>query len=214
MVAFVAGGTDLFNQMVFGQPSQNDIAFFNNNFQNFMNANATNGHTSGTAFFNAIKDNIRLPDFNRLKEYANRVTKKLSGIWADDTVIMELPTLVDLQFPNRNMIRWMMANPTVRKLYHANQCEGYGDKYIDLQPGVIGEQHFDYQCVTQGMPIYDEEEENIVWPTYCETFDEPENSVNQLTISEKADIIDSWTHMDYWLKRKQEDPTSQYSAML
>lgn len=208
MVMFVAGGVDAFNATVYAQPTQQDMNFFQENLNTFY---STLGNI-GQNFFGNMQHRLESVDFGKLKEYTQAVARRVSNFWESDT-IRPLRNLADLQFPPNAMIRWQMANPDVRALYHKGLCEGYGDDYIDLQPGVKGDDHHDFQMVMHGMEQYDEDG-NIFFTSYDETFDEPENSVDFLSMDERVDIIESWYATSKQLKKMKDDPTSKYSGML
>ena len=44
-----------------------------------------------------------------------------------------------------------MAQPDIRSLYHKGHCDGYSDTYVDMEPGLVGEQHYDYRRVMDGV---------------------------------------------------------------
>lgn len=208
MATHVAGGVDAFNSYVYAQPSQQDIEFFNRNNQTFYE---TIGQT-GMAFFDGVRDRMQTIDFGRLQEYAQAAMRRVSSFWDTDT-IRPLTTLADVQFPPDMMIRWQMANPDVRTMYHKKLCAGYDDKYVDFQPGVSRHEHHDYQRVMHGMEQYDEEGE-LCFVMYDETFEQEEDSVDYLSMSERCDIIQSWNTTTAFLNRMKDDPTSQFSGML
>lgn len=208
MTFHVAGGVDAFNSYAYAQPTQSDMDFFERNSQTFYETMGQYGHQ----FFDGIRDRMQTIDFTKLREYTHAITRRVSSFWDSDT-IKPLTTLSDIQFPPNQMIRWQMANPVARKLYHGKLCAGYDDKYVDLQPGVIGDDHHDFQMVMDGMEQYDSEGE-LYFVSYDETFSEEENSVNYLSMSERVDIIESWNVTTRLFSEMRDDPTSQYSGML
>lgn len=208
MAVFLDGGVDVFNALSFAQPSQKDIAFFNNNIQTLTQ---TIGQ-SGQQFFSGLQDRLQVLDFDHIREYAQAAARRIANYWQTDT-IRPLESLVDLQFPPNQMIRWQMANPNVRELYHQDLCAGYGDKYVDLDPNVSGEYHPDYRVVMHGIEQTDDDG-NLFWESFDETFDNPELSVNQLDHLDRVHVLMSWQQTDYYLSQQKEDPTSQYSGML
>lgn len=208
MVMFVEGGVDAFNASVYAQPTTQDLNFFQDNITTFYSTLGAMGQN----FFNDVRDRMETVDFDKLKQYTQSVARRISSFWETDT-IRPLRELADIQFPPSTMIRWQMANPDVRELYHKGLCEGYGDKYVDLQPLVKGDDHHDFQMVMHGMEQYDDDGE-LYWTSYTESFDEPENSVELLSMDERVDIVESWYVTSKYLKQMKDDPTSQYSGML
>lgn len=208
MATHVEGGVDAFNSYVYAQPTQQDMDFFSRNSQTFFD---TLGQ-QGQQFFNSVRDRMQTVDFNKLREYTTAAARRVSSFW-DTDVIRPLTSLTDVQFPPNIMIRWQMANPKVRSLYHNKLCAGYDDKYTDLQPGVVGHDHHDYQMIMHGMEQYDDEGD-LCFVMYDETFEEPELSVEYLTMNERVDIIESWNVTSGFIDKMRDDPTSQYSGML
>ena len=209
MATYVRGGVDAFNSHVYAQPSQQDIAFFENNTQTFFD---TIGQ-SGYQFFHDLRDRMQTVDFGKLKEYTQAAARRVSTFWDTDS-IRPLTTLTDIQFAPQAMIRWQMANPDVRKMYHKGLVAGYDDLYKDYYPNVSGHDHVDFQLVMDGVEQYDEDGD-IMWVSYDE--DEivnDEDSVNHLSLSERVDIIESWNVTSDFLARMKEDPTSRFSGML
>lgn len=208
MPTFVSGGVDAFNSYVYAQPTQQDLDFFDRNSQSLFE---TIGQ-SGYAFFDGMRDRMQSIDFNKLTEYTQAAMRRVSSFW-DADVIRPLNTLADVQFPPDVMIRYQMANPIVRNKYHHKLCAGYDDKYVDYQPGVVGHEHHDYQMVMHGMETYDEHGD-LCWVMYDETFDEEENSVDYLSMTERCDIIQSWNITNRFMNEMKDDPTSRFSGML
>lgn len=209
MATYYSGGVDAFNSHVYAQPTQQDIMFFENNTQTFFD---TVGQT-GQQFFGAMRDRMQTLDFAKLREYTQAAARRVSTFWDTDNV-RPLTSLVDIQFAPNAMIRWQMANPDVRELYHKGLCAGYGDLYKDWYPDVSGHEHHDYQMVMDGMEQYDEHGD-IMWVSYDE--DEvlhDEDSLNFLSMSERVDIIETWNVTSKILKEMKDDPTSRYSGIL
>lgn len=213
MVQFVSGGVDVINNFFYAQPTEQDVNMFQQNHYNILQRMTHNvGQTIGN-FYNTVVDQIRTINYDSLKNFARNIERKVFGYWESDEVIIPLYNLHDLQFPPHNMIRFLMANPTVRTMYHQNLVAGYDDKYVDLEPGKVGHDHYDYQMVMQGMEYVDEEGD-VCYTTYEDLYEGTENSVEHLTHSERLDITKSWETMNGYLEAMGEDPTSQYSGML
>lgn len=215
MVMAVAGGIDVLNNFFYAPSTENDVRMYQQNINSLHERMNTGTITSTFAnFYNNVVDQIRTIDFETVKDFTRSVGRKVFGFWENDTAIIPLNTLADLQFPPQNMIRWLMANPVVRQKYHQKLVAGYDDKYTDLEPGLVGEDQHDYRMVMNGME-YEDEEGEICYTTYDETFDDcPEESVDKLSLSERLDIVDAWDLTNKYLELMQDDPTSQYSGML
>lgn len=212
MVQYVEGGLDVMNAFFFAQPTENDVRMFQQNQQTLLQRINSNVVQPLTDFYQTIKSQVQTVSYDRLKSFARNMERKLFSFWESDDVIIPLTTLEDLQFPPHNMIRWLMANPVARAKYHKQEIAGYDDKYIDLAPGKIKDDHLDYQMVMDGLEVPGDEEDEVLYTTYIN--DENPELMDELSLSERLDIINSWEHMNYYLGKMEEDPTSQYSGML
>lgn len=209
MVAFVEGGTEMFNSLMYAPPSNADIAYFQNNQQSLLQT--AGGYAKN--FINSMVDRFQLIDYEKLQMYTDAVTRRISDIWNIDT-IRSLHDLVDIQYPPNQMIRWIMTNPNVRELYHKGKVAGYDDAYVDMAPGISGHDHHDYQMVMHGMEVWNEEDEDYEFVQYHTEFVEEENSLDRLTMSERVNILETWSRTDHYIEQGKEDPTSQYNGML
>ena len=110
------------------------------------------------------------------------------------------------------MQRWIMANPDVRKLYHEQRIDGYSDTYEDIHENSIGESHYDYRRVMNGIVVdNDDEEADYGWSsvTYFEDLAEEDR---ELRIDEQYDILSSWHYLQRYLAVGKEDPTSLFNG--
>ena len=108
------------------------------------------------------------------------------------------------------MISAIMAEPTLRRMYHQQQVDGYSENYVDVQPGKVGEDHYDYRRVTNGVFMQDEDGE---WSakTYYEDLLEGSGEFDFL---EQVDILRTWEQMRIQLAKRKDDPTSRWNSSL
>jgi hypothetical protein len=101
------------------------------------------------------------------------------------------------------MQRWIMAEPTVRTLYHKQECDGFSDTYKDMSPGIVGEQHYDYRRVMDGVI----QEDGDSW---CAKFymDDLVEGDTPLIFRDKMDILSTWERVTMYIAAGDEDPTS------
>lgn len=81
---------------------------------------------------------------------AEALTNKLRVSLRSDS-IRHLQTVGEIQTAPDSMIRGIMANPTVRQLYHDGILNGYGERYVDVHPNAVGVNHRDYRDYTSGV---------------------------------------------------------------
>ena len=104
------------------------------------------------------------------------------------------------------MQNFIMANPTIRELYNNQLCDGYNGTYIDIDPGYIGDTHYHYRRVMDGV-IQDIEDADGNYQWIAKTYmDELFHGDRELDISEKSKILATWEVMDLFIKQRK-DPT-------
>lgn len=141
-----------------------------------------------------------------------RVKRAISGIdgrWSDNFMIALTSTAALQQAPVL-MHRYLMAQPDIRSLYHKGHCDGYSDTYVDMEPGKIGEDHYDYRRVMNGVV---EETEDGGWG-WTEYFEELIPGDTELDDYDQGVILRSWDQLAASVFEAKEDPTSIYGGEL
>lgn len=87
----------------------------------------------------------RLTDVS-IGRQARSVVRSLAGMLGGDR-IQPIESYTGLQMARPVMQQYIMAEPSYRKLYHEQRCNGYSDSYVDLEPGRVGEAHSVYRRV-------------------------------------------------------------------
>jgi hypothetical protein len=128
----------------------------------------------------------------------------------DQDVIRPLTTLGEIQNAKLQMQRWIMAEPGTRELYHQGRCDGYSGSYVDVFPGLVRAQHYDYRRVTQGL-VMDDEDGGWHYTTYLDDVHEGDR---ELELHEQATIVNVWDIVRSIRERGQDDPTSKFGGML
>lgn len=195
-----------FNYLI--TPEQNPInsQYLHNQFQQ-MSDTLTG---IGKKFIEASKqiyETVNNSDTIRMAKAAIRMAK---GMFHPNTII-SLETLDDLRAAQPVMQRWLMAEPTIRNIYHEQKCDGYSHNYVDVHPNDIGDNHYDYRRVMDGIIVEQTDEQGeSTWSakTYADDLFEEDRD---LTIDEKANILQSWEIMRMFIKAG-EDPTNIYGG--
>lgn len=125
-------------------------------------------------------------------------------------MVLPLNTIGELQRANLYMQRWIMAEPTVREIYHDQRCDGYQNTYMDMYPNDIGESHYDYRRVMDGVVINDVEP-NVVSRHYIEDLLEGDRDLSSY---EKHDILRTWDIVKQCMLAGEQDPTSPFNGNL
>jgi len=204
MYSFTAD--DAFNAFVYPEKHPSGIQYLKEQFNNFT------GVLTNTAndFIRASRQQVEKFTSHAAVDFARNMLKSFVG---NNTVTTDrVTTLFEInQFQGASiqMQRWVMANPVARELYHAQRCEGYIDTYVDVEPNSIGEKHYDYRRVMDGVMVI--EEDNWYFKCYL---DELKEGDRDLTHGEKTDILQTWSRLEYLIALNKEDPTSADGGFL
>lgn len=204
MATVVYGGDAEFSALAYGERHPNLVQFLTNQVESFsqnLNEQGKYLYERASTAFQAINnsDAVRL---------ARAVRRKAQNIW-DDGNIKPLTDIGQLQNAQLKMQRWIMAEPKVRRSYHDQRCDGYSDSYIDTNPNHIGESHYDYRRVMDGMLTTNAEGRDVI-NNYIDVVSVGDN----LSIEEQADILVTWQSIREHMNRKKDDPTSPFNASL
>ena len=211
MAQIIDGGTLTFDALVYGKMHSGTQNFLASKVQDM-----TYGLTdAGRRFMSGAQDLYERVSGSEAARMLRAAGRAVSNVWRAD----DIRTLIDIgsiQHAGLQMQRWIMAEPTIRSLYHKEQVDGYSDTYVDMHPGVVGESHYDYRRAMDGLVMVAEEEDEegeFGWSatTYFEDLYEDDND---LDLEEQLDIQDTWRALREHILRKGDDPTSKFNAAL
>jgi len=138
---------------------------------------------------------------NNIIAKAKRALQR-SEVTTNSNVIIYLP-IEKIHNSNPYMQRFLMAEPTIRKLFLNNQVDGWAYSY-DSPNDDIGEDHLDYRMVTDGVMQFSNKEDNYYFKFYTEYEIEDDDELDGF---EKIDIIQMWEEMKKAIS-EGKDPTS------
>ena len=200
-----------FNSLAYGTPHPGTMSFLSQQFENASTALTT----AGQRFMEnarTLYERISGSDAMRAMRVAGRAIRSM---WQLDEV-RPLYSMEELQTAPLTMQRWIMAEPMLRKEYINQRVDGYSDTYHDVHQGDVGEAHYDYRRVMDGMIVVDDKPDSdgeYGW-TATTYFDDLLPDDSELLLEEKVDILETWTAVRAALKAGKQDPTSRYGAML
>lgn len=201
----VDGGDVAWGAIAFGEQNPVNLNYFQNQLSNI-----TSGLNDYAKSFYSEIGNI----FDKFtnSEAVRNVRNALRGAanLFNNDIIKPLYEMEEFQTATLRMQRWIMANPVVRQAFIEQKCDGYSDTYVDLHPGKIMDQHYDYRRVMDGVVQFDEEGNDF----YKHYFEDLLDGDKNLTFDEKRDILQSWEIVEMFMRKGAEDPTSQYGANL
>ena len=149
-------------------------------------------------------------DYEDLLRTTRAMRRNIEGAFRDD-VIRPMWGIGEFQTAGPVMQRWIMASPDVRELYHQNGCDGYSGSYYDRYPGVVGEGHYDYRRVMDGVVVI---QDDGAWhaDSYIETLADNDRD---LLPDEQHDILSSvWKQAKRFIVAGEDDPTSKWNGSL
>jgi hypothetical protein len=210
MSQIISGGFDAFESAVFGRPHVNTINFLQNQFD--FDSSAISGAAS--AFMDTARSMFERVNSSDAMRLARAAVHRVQSMWLSNE-LQELTKLAHFQHAPVVMQRFIMAEPTIRKLYLEQACDGYSDSYVNVHGNAIGEQHYDYRLVTDGLMVIPdlEKDPDAPWTITCYQEDLLEGD-QELMLAEQVDIRNTWGNMAVEISTHRIDPTSKYNASL
>ena len=202
MATFVATHPEAFHMLSSGNISDNTVQYLQN-ANNFVNDKLTAAGQGFLAHIQQLQQQVYNSDLFRM---VTAVSRKAANLWQSDT-IRPLNTIGELQNAPNSMITWIMAAPAIREAYLRQELEGYGNRYVDFEPGLVRDLHSDYRRVMDGVVV--ETENGFKAEIYFE-----EDDVKRLSLADQNDIIQTWDIAEFLLEHGRDDPTSEWNASL
>ena len=199
------GSDSEWDALVYGESHPATVNFLQSQFTNFgsiLNDAGRSFMEKGRAVFDHFNG------ANAIR-FAREAVKSVVGIF-DVPRIHALSTLTDLQGCNDLMQRWVMANPVVRQKYFDQRVDGYSDTFTNIHSKDIGESHYDYRRVMDGIAVFDAEGD---W-TCTEYVEDLLEGDRDLIFEEQLDLQRTWSAMEIIMAIGKEDPTSSTGGTL
>lgn len=153
----------------------------------------------------------RVNDSNAIRA-AKAAIRMAKGLFHPNAIVY-LDNIDNIRSAQPVMQRYIMAEPTIRDLYHRQKCDGYYDSYVDNNPGTIGDNHYDYRRVMDGVIQETTDKDgnyNWVSKNYYEEILEGDRD---LSFEEKVDIISTWDLVKMFVDAGN-DPTNVFGGKL
>ncbi len=201
----LTGGRELFEELSFGSPSQRGVEYV----QRELERVGTVLTDIGRAGWETARETFSRFNGEGAMRRAREISRRIGWMYQKDT-IRPLTSLKEFQAAQPIMQRWIMAQPDVRALHIRQECNGYEKTYIDIDPGKIGEEHYDYRRVMNGIVQSDDPTK----PFYTWYIDDLIEGDKELDIDEKVDILASWAYLRAIVEDGVDDPTSIFGDKL
>lgn len=186
---------DIGTRALFGKSDPNTQVALFNSLQNYC----SNLGTQLKGFAENIMERYHtFYDYNLMAKI-NAVKNQMNNIWQNDT-IKTLKSLHEIQQAPQAMIPWIMAHPFLRASYQREGCYGYGEAYLNNYPTGVGESHYDYRRVMNGVV------DDGKYTNYHEKID----LRDLLNVFEKNNIRYTWKIIDGLIEKGNSDPTDPW----
>lgn len=195
-----------FDALVYNAPHPGTL----NYMQAKLSSLSSNLTGMGQQFMAGVRETWERFNGSEALRRARAVKRKVQDALFMRNEIQPMSTLGQLQNANLLMQNWIMSEPTVRKAFHMQRCDGFSSTYIDPNPGCIGEDDYNYRQVMQGI-VTDTEDGGWKVTVF---FDDVKEGGKPLDIEEQSDILVTWDAVKTFLERGKEDPTSAFGGWL
>ena len=165
----------------------------------------------GRGFLNRATELHAVYNDGTIERSARKIARTVKSLLHPNAIV-SLNTIDQVQSAKPIMQRYIMAQPSLRELYHRQLCDGYSDTYMDFQPDAVGEDHYDYRRVmehvirTEADPVTGED--RLVISHYLEDLHAGDRLLND---EEKFTILSVWDIIDSALAAKI-DPTDIFNG--
>jgi hypothetical protein len=205
MATFISADPGYFRHEAYGQRNHQTMEFLQNAYQ----GSRAVFDTSKSAFNDQVTNVFNRFTSADTTRKLQAIKRNIAGAW-NGNYIRPLHTTAALQVAPVVMQRYIMAEPTVRRLWQSGMCDGYSKSYFDAEPGKLGDTHNDYRRVQTDMVEFNEDGSFYVIEYSVELND----GDVELDIYDKRAIRDSWAAVKAALITGDDDPTSKWNASL
>ena len=193
------GSASEWDALVYGQSNPSTVNFLQNQFNTVTNMLTD----AGRQFMDRGKAAFDYFNGANAIRFAREAVKSVKGMF-EVYQIGQLKTIDEMRNSNDIMQRWVMANPNIRQRYFDQKLDGYSDTFTNVHSFDIGESHYDYRRVMDGIAVFDDEG-NWKITEYVEPLLEGDRD---LLFGEQLDIQRTWSAMDVLVALGNDDPTS------
>ncbi len=191
-------GTDLMDIAAGGHLNDSTVQWINDRATQLRSTISSTANT----FFEQARSMHQMISASDAMQALRNLTAKATSLWSSNQ-IHRIRTMEEMQTANPVNQRYLMAHIPVREMYLANSIEGYGDSYTNLHGTGLGNDHYDFRRVMNGIitPVVERSEVT----QYHEILKEGDK---ELSLHEKVDIINNWNLLNNLLDEDELDPTS------
>lgn len=197
-----------FQAVMFGGPNKQLFNHVQNHYHQYTNALGE----SARRWWNEATGVFERTSYEQLERRVRAYRRHYDEIWRTDA-IRPLNTIAEVQTAPDLMHRWIMAEPTIRRMYHEGMAEGYHGTYVDNYEGLVGVDHYEYRRVMHGVVIPNSDNEGWSASQYIEHVWDADD---YLEIDDQTSILTTWDTIKSHLETREndDDPTSKWNSSL
>jgi hypothetical protein len=208
MATILYGDDETFNAMTSGIPHPSTIQFLE---QERYNPTQQFAHYS-QQFVDRTQQLLDWIENNQAARLAQAARRAIGQVWETQS-IRHLASIAEFQWAPQPMVRWLMAEPSVRERYHQQGLEGYSGDYTDPFPEPMEPtEHLDYRHVMNGVVVMNPSNEGPEW--HATTYYDDREDLAPMDFLDQIDVIHSWENLRHWITKGKDDPTSRFNASL
>lgn len=130
---------------------------------------------------------------------------KMNTTWSPTEILM-LKTIEEFRTANLVTQPYIMAHPGLRQRYFDQTVDGYSETYVNHHGDAIGENHYDYRRVMDGVVVVNDAEDphDYVIRTYLDEGAMFEGDEHRLTVYEQLNILGMWDRIPKLLEEADE----------
>ena len=204
MASFLTGDYDDYSGMIYGDYHPETLAFLRNSPQQF----SARLSEAGQRFIAASEQILGSFNIDEVARKMRAAGRQVAAAFQSD-VIRELNTIGELQNPPPSMRHLIMAEPTVRRYYFNQVIDGYSGDYVDVEPGQIKHDHYDYRRVMDGIVSLNADGDFEVHQYFEEV-----RAEDHLEFDQQVEVVLTWQQIKAKLLEGRDDPTSKWNAAL
>jgi hypothetical protein len=209
MASLIYGGEAELNLFIAGEPHPAMLRYA----QEQATAIGSYIQRTGNKFAQGVVDAYHSLYSDEALHRARVGVARVKSYFQDDR-IRQITSIYEMQQAQPMMQRFIMAEPTIGKMYDQGRCEGYG--YPAPFPGQYGEDNYNWRRVMDGViqtqePTEDNPHGGWEAVTYLEELMEGDRN---LILIEQKSIVNTWESLKYSLARSMVDPVSKTGESL
>lgn len=197
-------GTDLMDIAAGGHLNDSTVQWINDRATQLRSTIST----AASGFFEQARSMHQMISSSDAMQALRNLTAKATSLWSSNQIHL-IRTMEEFQTANPVNQRYLMAHVPIREMYLANSIEGYGESYTNLHGTGIGDNHYDFRRVMDGIITPTVERQCIT--QYHEILKEGDKA---LSLHEKVDVINNWNLLNNYLDSEELDPTSPVGNLM